>query len=208
VDPDLENIPGVVPDKIFQDYKDNYNIDPVNERFNKKDVKQYRPEERDAILNSNVALPRGDTFIKGRVARHKLASDGTPLGIADRNPILDTREYEVEFTDGTTETYATNLIAENFYSQVDAKGYESLYIDSILEHIKDGSAVSKDNQYTRSYNENMVRLKTTKEWNLLVQLKDGSTCGRSSFLLVDKEHTEKPRAHSSRSDEQVLEQDP
>jgi DNA helicase TIP49 (TBP-interacting protein) len=62
-----------------------------------------------------VALPRGETFIKGRVTQRKLVPDGAPLGIADRNLILDTREYKEAFVDGSIETYAANLIAENLY---------------------------------------------------------------------------------------------
>jgi hypothetical protein len=66
-------------------------------------------------------------------------------------------------------------IAENLYSQVDNEGYETLFLVSILEHKKDNSSVSKDDQYTRSCNGNMVIQITTKGWNLLVQWKDGST---------------------------------
>jgi hypothetical protein len=38
---------------------------------------------------------------------------GEAVGHAHANPFFDTREYEVEFTDGTIERYATNVIAKN-----------------------------------------------------------------------------------------------
>jgi hypothetical protein len=35
----------------------------------------------------------------------------------DKNPILDTRVYEVEFKDGTVEAITANSIAENLLAQ-------------------------------------------------------------------------------------------
>ena len=48
--------------------------------------------------------------------------DDNPLGMRHSNPVLDTRDYQVEFPDGSTATYAANAIAENLYSQVDDEG--------------------------------------------------------------------------------------
>jgi hypothetical protein len=45
-----------------------------------------------------------------------------PIGCAHSNPFIHTREYDVEFMDGTTEKYATNVIADNMYAQVDDEG--------------------------------------------------------------------------------------
>jgi hypothetical protein len=162
-DPSVDGISTVIPDKIFRDYEDNFDLDPLDDEFDRKETEDYSTKETDTFLNFNVALPSGDTFIKWWVARRKLAPDGTPLGLADRNPILDTREYQV------------NLIKENLYSQVDKEGYKNLFLNSILEHKKDGKAVAKDDQYSRSYNKNMVRQITTKGWELLVQWKNSST---------------------------------
>ena len=44
-------------------------------------------------------------------------SDGNPIGRADANPILDTREYIVEFEDGDEAELNANLIAEAMYAQ-------------------------------------------------------------------------------------------
>ena len=33
--------------------------------------------------------------------------------------MLDTREYELEFDDGTTKIYSSNIVMENIYIQVD-----------------------------------------------------------------------------------------
>jgi hypothetical protein len=47
---------------------------------------------------------------------------GNPTGKSNPNPILDKREYEVEFDDGTVFEYAANVISDNLYVQVDAEG--------------------------------------------------------------------------------------
>ena len=48
---------------------------------------------------------------KGRVTKRSRGHDGEPIGVAHNNPLFDTREYDVEFTDGSIENYAANIIA-------------------------------------------------------------------------------------------------
>ena len=57
------------------------------------------------------------------------------------NPLLDTREYEVEFPDGSIDILSTNTIAENLYSQVDQEGNSYAVLSGIVDHRKDNSAV-------------------------------------------------------------------
>ena len=56
------------------------------------------------------------------------------MGIANNNPILDTREYIVEFMDGHEETMAANFIAEHLFSQVDDDGNWQVLLDEIIDH--------------------------------------------------------------------------
>ena len=71
---------------------------------------------------------------------------GRPIGKkAPGQPMLDTRMYKVEFPDSSTESIMANLIAEHLYSQVDAKGHTFSVIREIIDHWKDGHALSKDN---------------------------------------------------------------
>ena len=112
---------------------------------------------------------------KGRVVKRAKGSSGEPLGRAHTNPLFDTREYIVEFTDGTTQNYFANVIAENMYSQIDADGHQYQLLQEIVDHRSDGSAVTRDNGFHRSKNGNRVPRPTTKGWHLLVAWKDGST---------------------------------
>ena len=62
------------------------------------------------------------------------------------NPILDTRTYEVEFKDGSMSTYSTNVIAESMYAQCDEEVQQYLLFGSILDHNRDGYALSVADQ--------------------------------------------------------------
>jgi hypothetical protein len=54
---------------------------------------------------------------------------------------LDTRELEVEFPDGTMDTYSANIIAEpaniiaeNLFAQVDTEGRQYHVLSEIIDH--------------------------------------------------------------------------
>jgi len=96
------------------------------------------------------------------------------IGRAHNNPLFDTREYEVEFTDGTHEKYQANIIAENMYAQVDDEGNEFLLLDEITDHKSDDSAIQIADGTVRSANGMEKPKRTTRGWFLLVQWKDGS----------------------------------
>ena len=59
---------------------------------------------------------------KVKVLKRNKDFDGKPIGIANKNPLLDTREYICEYPDGTLDTYHANTIAENIWSQCDNDG--------------------------------------------------------------------------------------
>ena len=112
---------------------------------------------------------------KGRVTKRSRGHSGEPIGIAHNNPLFDTREYDVEFTDGSVEKYSANIIAENMYAQVDDEGREHLIMKEIVDHKKDQSAIPISEGKTRSYNGNETPKITTRGWKLLVEWKDGQT---------------------------------
>jgi hypothetical protein len=101
--------------------------------------------------------------------------DGEPIGRAHANPLFDTREYEIEFTDGTTEKYQVNIIAENMFAQVDSEGNQYLLLQEITDHKKDNSAISISDGKISSANGQPKPKITTKGWFLLVQWRSGST---------------------------------
>ena len=75
------------------------------------------------------------------MVRRKTDPLGIPLGRYHPNPLLDTREYEVELADGTYDSYFANTIAENLWSQCDAEGRQFNIIRDIVGHKTDGHAI-------------------------------------------------------------------
>ena len=79
-------------------------------------------------------LTRGGSLARGRVVKRKRDQEGNPTGRAHENPILDTRQYEVEFDDGSIDEYTTNIIAESMIAQCDPDGNEYLWFDTFVNY--------------------------------------------------------------------------
>ena len=90
------------------------------------------------------------------------------MGVANNNPILDTRQYEVEFLDGQVEILTANIIAENIIAQADNEGHYHLSLDEIEDHRVLEDAIPK-NKGTYTTKQGTTRQKrTTRGWDLLV----------------------------------------
>ncbi len=76
----------------------------------------------------------------GKVTKRLRDADGRPIGTANDNPLLDTREYAVEFRDGHMESVSANLIAQNLYSQLDDEGTRHILLTDIVDHRRDERA--------------------------------------------------------------------
>jgi hypothetical protein len=101
------------------------------------EVTEVTAEEYDEYIGAEVLMPSGDGNMKAVVKRRTHNDDGKPVNLKNSNPILDTREYHLEFEDGSTQVYAANLVAENIYAQVDDEGnmfnlMESIMITSLM----------------------------------------------------------------------------
>ena len=128
----------------------------------------------DYYVNAHVNLPVGSGEERARVLRRKRDSDGTPVGVAHRNPALDTRVYEVQFPDGRTEEIAANVIATALYAQCDPDGNEFVLLDAIVDYRKDETAVKLKDQARIVRGKKVVK-RSTKGWELLCEWRDGST---------------------------------
>ena len=130
----------------------------------------------DKYLNAELIFDIGTgAERRGRVVKRAKGTTGEPIGRAHANPLFDTREYVVEFTDGTTENYFANVIAENMYAQIDSEGRQYQLLQEIVDHRSDNTALTIENGFTVSRNGNRVPKPTTRGWSLLVSWKDGST---------------------------------
>lgn len=131
----------------------------------------------DGYVNMEIGIRRGNDaeMQRARVRRRLSDEEGNPIGTSNLNPLLDTRVYEVQYPDGTTEAMSANLIAENIIAQVDEEGHRNLMIDEIIDHRTDSSAIKKENGTFVTPNGVTRKKMTTRGWELLVQWKDGST---------------------------------
>ena len=88
-----------------------------------------------------------------------------------------------------------NLIAENLYSQVDAEGHSFSMIKEIINHCKDGHALSKDDGFIVMKSGQRKLKCITQGWDHLCELGDGTTAWiplkdlKESMLVQVTEYT-------------------
>ena len=125
----------------------------------------------DGYVNMEVALPRGEEgkLEHAIVKKRAVDRDGKPIGVANNNPLLDSRIYEVEYNDGSMEALAANIIAENLLSQVDEHGNKQMMMEEIMDHRKTAEAMTaNDPKYIPG------KTKTTIGWEVCILWKDSS----------------------------------
>ena len=74
------------------------------------------PITYDTYIRAEVVLPKGDDMASGTVKSRVKDFEGQPIGKADKNPILDTSVYNVEFSDGENAELGANINAECMYA--------------------------------------------------------------------------------------------
>ena len=111
----------------------------------------------------------------GKVTKRLRDTQGLPIGTENDNPILDTRMYEVEYLDGFATSMAASSIAENMFAQVDKEGNCHVLFDEIVDNQSDGNQVKMQDIFSTNTQDVKQRCPTTKDWEILVKRKDGST---------------------------------
>ena len=131
----------------------------------------------DPYIGMELGMPVGGDGerIYGQVKRRAVDENGRPIGRPSNNPMMDSRQYEIEFVDGKTDVVAANIIAENLLAQIDEEGRRKALIQDIEDHRSLPSAILKDQgtYFTPTGNERMKR--TTRGWELYVRWKDGDS---------------------------------
>ena len=116
----------------------------------------------DNYIGMKLGIVRGtDNDVQhAHVKRRVIDEEGKPVGIPHDNPILDMRQYEVEFLNGETKVLTANLIAENILTQVDDNGHVHMMLDEIEDHRVLHDAV-KRNGGTYKTSQGTIRKKYT-----------------------------------------------
>ena len=105
-------------------------------------VKSSQYVVEDSYLDMELGIRRDDEGLHHAIfKRRAVYQDVRPIGRPNNNPLLDSRQYEVEYLDGTTEVLTDDIIAENLLTQVDDQGYRHLMINEIEDHRKNSDDV-------------------------------------------------------------------
>ena len=103
----------------------------MEEQTNDDDIDE---EMLDKYLGAELILGVGTNNERwGWVIKQSKGIDGNVIGRVHSNPLFDTHEYDIKFTDGSIEKYQANIIAENMDAQVDDKGHQFQIIEEIVD---------------------------------------------------------------------------
>jgi hypothetical protein len=116
----------LTPDYDF--YNNDHDLDPDHSNL------EVTPEMGDNYLNAEISVPQKGTLAKGRITSQKRDNNSNPIGLANANSILDTREYMFTFDDGDETVLNANLIAEAMYAQCNPDGNQYVLLNSIIDH--------------------------------------------------------------------------
>ena len=164
---------------------DIYDVDDANDQSWDENDSNEMPEAED-LNDELIDQYIGTTFLldpirnhtnvatKVKVLKRNKDFDGKPIGVANKNPLLDTREYICEYPDGTLDTYHANTIAENIWSPCDNEGNEFMSYKEIIDHRKNDKALISDNGFTTIDGISTPK-KTTIGWEILVEFTSGET---------------------------------
>ena len=166
-----------------QDFQDDYST-PEYDLYEEDDgdgiahVKECEDEPTpityDTYIGEEVVLPKGNDMVSGTVMSRVKDFVGQPIGKAHKNPFLDTRVYNVEFSDGENAELGANIIAECMYAQCNIKHNQYRLMDHIVDQRKDNMVVCKDNQNV-TVNGKSYKQKMTRGKQLCIEWKDKST---------------------------------
>jgi hypothetical protein len=157
----------LTPDYDFHD--DDHDLDPDYGGL------EVTPEMGNNYLNAEISVPWGGTLMKGRVTSRKRDKDGNPVGLANANPILDTREYTFTFDDGDETMLNANLIAEAMYAQCEPNRNQYVLLDSIIDHRQLDAAMRPSDQKVVQPDGRTHLKRSTIGWQVCCQWKDSST---------------------------------
>ena len=100
----------------------------------------------DKYLNATILMDQtefGKPNLATVIGRNIDSVTGKPKSESHNNPVLDNSKYLVELTNGTTEMFLANQIAENLWAQCDSEGCEFMNIREIVGHRTNATAITK-----------------------------------------------------------------
>lgn len=109
---DLADLVQLDPTAVTPEHE-RYEDDNGDNQQHVPDIDETTPKMQDGYVGAEVNLPYQGVLRAGKVKHCARNEDGELEGVANANPLLDTRAYQVEFADGELAAYSANVIAEN-----------------------------------------------------------------------------------------------
>ena len=104
--------------------------------------------------------------------------------MANNNPILDSRIYEVEYCDGYVAAMSANVISENLFTQVDQEGTRFVLIESIIDTRTDGTQTLQQDAF-------FITKSGTKQ--IKIQLKDRKSASNGRMVVLHETNLNIPK---------------
>ena len=172
--------PGYLEDVYIEEEKrGRAGVVPTDEEYGNM-IQEEIPEvddnepEYDEYVGTQVQIDVGGEALIGTVEKRQKGLDGKPTGRKHHNPKFDTRTYSVKFPGGVVHEFTANVIAKNMFSRMDDEGKRHFVVSEIVGHRRSGDAVSTEDGFYLSSNGNKHSRKTTKGWEIAVELRDGT----------------------------------
>ena len=129
----------------------------------------------DLLIGVEVLLPHGEDGRQlCKVLRRSVDAEGKTTGVFHEDSSLNTLIYDLRFPDGHVEQYAANLIAQNVLEQIDdQEGHYTEKLKRILDHRREGNAVSKGQMYFTTRSGQKKLRQSTVGWKFLVEFTNG-----------------------------------
>ena len=113
--------PNKLPPSVFIPYSDGDLYPPALNEVDEYPVQSYGTAVFEHLIryhwiHAKLNLPQGEEIKKVKVGSQSKDEDGHIIGKYDRNPMLNTMVYDVEFPGGAICEYGANVIVEIIYS--------------------------------------------------------------------------------------------
>ena len=124
-----EDVPGPI-EEAYDGPKEKGHEDPC-QGYGLPDIDDFSPDTDDhnnkdifdSYLEAEILLPDQDGNKKmAKFIKHVKGNDGNLVVTRHNNPMLDTSEYTVEISNGSSQELIANIIDESMFAQVDSKG--------------------------------------------------------------------------------------
>ena len=96
----------------------------------------------DTLIFAEMLLPQGEALNINKVIYQEIDKNGKFIGSHDKNPLMNTLAYDMEFSDNSVKSYGFNIIAENILPPYHPDIFYMNDIEVIIYFKRDGSSIS------------------------------------------------------------------